>query len=605
MLFLFLACRPVTEPDEEVEVPAPWDDLDAVELDPGRHLLDAPIDGPLDPVRIELVDPWPIALVLDVDRIHVFDARWHQSGKSFCLDAADYPYAIDDRSGRCDSAEVELSRGVWVLDAAPLDVTWDDELVWIIDDDGGLYTAVVDPRVENPWDHLRLERIDVLVPGPIDAFEGEIWHAAGTTLTVGTVQHELPAPALAVEDGVVLTTAGLWTVDGGLIELDSPGELSGGWATHADGITHVDGERHDVDAQAIAASGGHLVALTNDGLWTPDGIQADVAGRDVSVRGAEIAVLTDIDVAVRFDESRLAGDVGLWVAAFAEQPRSPSEDAECDRVAEFVERGVQNRELLDDLPATVALGVTPHLARRTKGCALRTEFEPVWDADATEVGVLFHQEPEHCTDADCASSFLAEEYAVVQELGAEPGFVSGLSPSTELGLDWRALLSDANISKPFMFNGMSVLEDVPHHVDPRAKDPWPQARDELTASWTVDDQVHLAGDNVPAFSLSGCPNLFVRECQALGQGGGQILDADDIVVLDLLLHRALDTGQGTWSFHLPDVGSWDYTDGCQATDRVWQGECGGAPLQEWLFDVHLRFVDNGVARWSTPGEEAP
>ena len=601
MLLVLLACRPTPTPDVVDEIPPPWEGLAAVELERARVLLEAPIDGPTEPLRVELVDPWPIALVMDAERVHVFDHRWHQTGQSFCLAAGDYPYDIDHRSGRCEKREIELQRGAWDVEA--LDVTWDDDQVLVLDAGGTLHRAALDPLIENPWDHLRLEEHDVVGPGVIDLHEGALWHAA-TVLTVGDDVHELPAPALAIEDGVVLTEAGLWTVDGGLVELTSPVDLSGGWAVHADGLTHVDGTTHQVEALAVASDGDHLVALTADGLWTTDGTTA-LDGADVAVRGSEIAILQDDSVAVLFDEARLVGDTALWIATFAEQPRSPSEDAECDRVREFVETGVRNRELLDDLPASAALGITPHLARRTKGCELRTEFTPVWEADRTQVGVLFHQEPDRCADDNCASSFLAEEFAIVEDLGVEVGFVSGLSPNTELGFDWRALLEDANILRPFMFYGMSVLDEVPHHEDPRAKDPWPQALDELTGTWSVDGVDHLAGDNVPAFSLSGCPNLFVRECQALNQGGGHTLDADDIVVLDLLLHRALDQGGGAWSFHLPDVGSWDYTDGCEVTDRVWRGDCAGAHLQGWLLDVEQRFVQNGVARWSVPSEEAP
>ena len=84
------------------------------------------------------------------------------------------------------------------------------------------------------------------------------------------------------------------------------------------------------------------------------------------------------------------------------------------------------------------------------------------------------------------------------------------------------------------------------------------------------------------------------------------LDEVDIAVLDLLLHRAITESVTstvrTWSFHLPDIGTYDYTQGCTQDDRVWSGEdCAGARLQEWLIDVDRRLVQGGLVRWPTPG----
>ncbi len=83
--------------------------------------------------------------------------------------------------------------------------------------------------------------------------------------------------------------------------------------------------------------------------------------------------------------------------------------------------------------------------------------------------------------------------------------------------------------------------------------------------------------------------------------------APQVAVLDLLLHRAITeevpANVRTWTFHLPDIGTYDFTEGCTEADGVWSGEnCGGARLQEWLIDVDRRLVSAGLVRWTRPGD---
>ena len=116
----------------------------------------------------------------------------------------------------------------------------------------------------------------------------------------------------------------------------------------------------------------------------------------------------------------------------------------------------------------------------------------------------------------------------------------------------------------------------------------------------------LPGDNVPAFNLGGCENLFLNECHPLGRGNGGEINDEDIRSLNILLHRALFSsnteGANTWNFHLPDIGTYDYTDTCTVQNGVWTGEaCEGARLQTWLIDVHQRFVSRRYIEWTSPG----
>ena len=131
--------------------------------------------------------------------------------------------------------------------------------------------------------------------------------------------------------------------------------------------------------------------------------------------------------------------------------------------------------------------------------------------------------------------------------------------------------------------------------------------DDLTGPGSDSGIAILPGDNIPAFNLGGCANLWLYECHPLGRGSGHEISDEDIASLDLLLHRAIastsDSGAHTWNFHLPDIALYDYTDGCTESDDRWVGEhCEAGRLQTWLIDVHQRFVLNDRATWTGPGE---
>ena len=75
------------------------------------------------------------------------------------------------------------------------------------------------------------------------------------------------------------------------------------------------------------------------------------------------------------------------------------------------------------------------------------------------------------------------------------------------------------------------------------------------------------------------------------------------------MHRALAVrsvdGPSTWSFHLPDLNTYDYTVRCTLEDGFWSGgECMGAALQDWLLDVHARFVLSDIVNWQLPSQVA-
>ena len=200
----------------------------------------------------------------------------------------------------------------------------------------------------------------------------------------------------------------------------------------------------------------------------------------------------------------------------------------------------------------------------------------------------------------------------------EPTWSSGLGAHTELGIDWVQAIQTINAPDRFAFFGLSVRPDVPHDGDLRAKNSWPSTVTGSSLTWAVDELSDitektpegwlkmLPGDNIPAFNLGGCANLFLNECHPLGRGNGGELNEEDIQSLDILLHRALFSAtsnqHNTWNFHLPDIGTYDYTDNCTVQDGTWTGEsCEGARIQTWLNEVHQRFVARSYMIWTTPG----
>jgi hypothetical protein len=354
----------------------------------------------------------------------------------------------------------------------------------------------------------------------------------------------------------------------------------------------------------------------------------------------EILLLSGSTVSVWVDEESLrpGAPLSVFTAGFAERPRNEEDDVPCgipedhadqrkgeETIWAFSNTAARNREFLSDLKAPLALGVTPWLARRLGQCHLADVFRPAWDAARTEVGVLFHDPPSSCKgDADCYLAGLGEDLGYVQDLGADdhtpvhPTWATGMDSHYDQGFDWVAALFQLDFTRRFAFFGISVLPEISAD-DPRGKDAFPLDIDDRTtpwraagaaATWPGDPSGRIAffpGNSIAAFTLSGCAGLLLNECRQVAAGGGTTLDQGDVAILDLLLHRSLawrsEDGPSTWYFHLPDIGVYDYTQGCSHDGTTWSGEsCQAAILQSWLDDVARRFVANGLVQWRLPGE---
>lgn len=642
------------------EAAEPWLDWEAVALSGLHPLLEVPLPDAVQPASIETVPDRSLSFVWDpaAAKVWVLDSRYRHDPSITCVSAAAWPDWGDALRRRgCPEGQVHTQRGALSLPqpATAAAVDPDGMRVALLGADGALWLADADMLSGNPLDHLRPLETGLVVSADWIGFtdDGDLLAASGATLQqldldTGSVRDTQTLPG-TVRDafsfaGVTWarTDSGLYR--DGVLVLDSEGVSDVAWggdtvyfSDATDGAVFTLGPdglgklNHHFDALSgpIAASLDGAVAY----VVTPDGIRSTGGGSydgdfvDVAVNAAHevVALRADGGVTVLGDEDRLsapAEPVALMIAAFIEKPRSTDADATCrgdSSVQAFATQAGENAWPLAELPAAVALGLTPHFARRAVECDEAARVAPLLGLERLAVGALFHEQ-HGCTASDtgCIADFLADEASAITALGAEVSFSSGLS--TQEG-DWVAALEAAGAPSRYVFFGASVLDDIPAEGDPRAKDAWPLT--DRAPLWRASSPAGIAqqggsgwlvmqpGDNLPAFNLSACANLFLRECHVSGAGDGVVLDEEDAAVLAVLARRAIaeqGDGPAAWSFHLPDLGVYDYTEGCTRSDGgLWSGEaCGAARLQEWAEVMHTRYVLNGLARWATPAAvEAP
>ncbi len=650
----------------------PWEGLPAVPPDPLRYLSTTPLLGSAAPTRLLPIGRRALTGVLDPGdgAIQVLDSRYHYSRSPVCVDPADFPgYEIADRQGSCPGGQVELNRGRLAPPGGLVAGAADEEglAFYAISRDGRLLRAEADVLRGHPFDFLRLDdglaledAAQLPEGGVARVADGRIWLAHGETLSAWSLEDgalldrvALPGTAsdLAWIDGGMwaVTDGGLRTGDGEVLDIVGSriAALEGtAWVTlpESDTLRALGAQELTIPVEGLLAGiaadagTGKLYLATTEGIAVlRDGVEiaryAADAPADLAVAGSHEILSLDAEgaVAIYLDEQALEGPEPLDIVpiTFFEKPRSPEEDLGCrysertgdQNVRDNVDRAMANMPLLQDLPGRFAFALIPWAAQRIADCGEAAAFEPVWDNDFVEHGVLFHQEYADCgEDQACQQAALLADYQQVTALGLRPTWTTGLTPHVDSGMDWARALVAIGAPDRFLFFGASILPDIPHHTDPRAKEAYPFEAADRSAAWRIDSAYEAVpgdpdgaiaiypGDSVAAFTQSGCANVFIQECRLVGGGGGQRLKPEDIAVLRLMLHRALaarrDGQVDTWSFHLPDLGAFDYVTGCTETERVWtaSGEeaCQAQLLQEWMLDVHQRYVLNGLARWALP-----
>ena len=663
--------------DTDTPAPGPrwWEALSPAAPAPFLPLLQVSLPEAQAPSHLQALPARGLVFVTDpdADTLWVLDSRYRHDPEGHCVSTAEWPELADaDQRQGCPEGSVRIQRGALStpgsLQAAAVDTVGLAALT--LDTEGRLWWYDADILRGNPLDHLRpLQQLlptEVALSGaasPRLAAAGDrlavangtdLWWLDRGTSPATLLAHEtLPADALdlALLDGVawVRTEAGLLR-DGVLLD-DTAGaadlDLVAGRAAltlpDQDAVVVLD-PTSGAEVQRLSVArlrgplaqdplSGHIFVVTDAGL-TEVATGATLAGDfvDVTVGAAHevVALSAAGTVEVYGDDAALAEvtadlpPVALMAAAFVERPRAPENDVPCrgagdETVQAFAAHVVQNAVLLEDLPAGVALGVTPHFARRALACEEYAALDALAGLSRASAGVLFHQVS--TCDADdlaCEADFLRAEADALADAGLDWTFSSGLSSRTG---DWTAALhSISGQPGKYLFFGMSILPDLGHDGDPRAKDAWPLT--ERASAWWVahteavavrdaapaDAVAFYPGDNIPAFNLGSCANLLLRECHLLGEGEGSNLRAEDGAVLLLLTRRAVaerTAAASAWSFHLPDLGVYDYTDGAscsRSADGAWTGgeDCEAVTLQAWAAAVHTRYVLPGLARWAAP-----
>lgn len=663
-----LSCRG-SESVEDLTL-APWSILSVEAPSPFEEVATTPIEGAVAVDELLYIRRRSLIFVTDyaAGRVHILDDRMRHSEERFCILEDVFPheeYRLDQQEG-CPDGAVAIHRGFVQADSpiVAMDADQDRLEVHFLTEAGYLYKLNTDLQELQAFDYLRLPEENVFLgrsfsEETIVRVAGNwVWVASGLDLTAfdrlngeERAHYDLPAVALDLEFfqgfAMVATEKGLWETNQDFEESSVVTDLyrdsrSDIWAVYPseEQVVRLDDglvfEVPNLTGPVSTKTGGSsLWALAGDNLVVvgEEGVsQSYPVENVVDIRShgkAELSVLyADGRVSSFFDQTEFLGGAPLSfvMASFIERPKSPGSDEPCvggdSNVDGHVKLASKNLGFLKDLPAPVALGITSHMGRRARQCGVAEQLASSIAAEFVDVGVLFHQtvKSDCAQDLSCYTNFLTENTSVVSSYGKPVSWASGLARHYEDGADWvQGLIGTGQIDR-FLSFGFSVLSDVPHSTDLRSKEAYPLEVHDRSRPWTVssskhsgfhDDEGELAlfpGDSRAAFNLGSCANLLVWECGVLSEGGGEVLDEEDLEVLNLLVHRTLAERDrddaSTWSFHLPDIGVWDYSDGCVSEERVWTGECGASLLQEWLFDLHTRFALNGVLQWSRPSELA-
>jgi hypothetical protein len=652
-LFVALGCgdKPGSDTSSAPVKPSPWDHLSLKKPDAFRLMRTTAFPNAVAPTQL-MVDPivGP-ALVFDAAAglVWATDKLFLHDPRLACLHPSDPAKIVHLSPEGCPLGTIDTHRGRIDIGRQPAAMAIDPSQgrAAILDLNGQVFWVITDPMNTQSIDHMRpiagpilsLAGQELFEP-KLAIFEDQIAVATDKTLSILT---EAGIRTAVVEaDGPIrdfaLNSEGWWMLtDSQLVHNGAPvgpGGLAlefsgdGAWVIgenqvhspsttiNLDGLLGVSAIWGD---RLLVGTAAGITAIDADGgtqnIW--DGALTDL---DTNAAGEVIVLKTDATIAIFVDETEAqdAAPLHIWVNTFLERPRHRGENRGCDQDDPLSLKTMHSLaeaqlKLLHDLPPAKALGITPNHDAEVRRCGVQARMGRM--VENTDVGILFHDTPTECEeDPSCHQAALAKD---LDAFSLVPGWVSGLAPHTELNIDWVNTLAEIGAPDRLNFFGASIRADLPHSEDLRAKESWPLALDDHTRVWATNTAATAAyrqptgklwivpGNNISAFNLGACPNLFVTECHPLGRGDGSSLSEEDILSLDLLLHRALASARGegthTWSFHLPDIGVYDFTEDCTVDNGLWSGpNCEGARLQAWLFDVHRRFALSGRVMWAGP-----
>lgn len=613
-------------------------------LDPLRPYAPITLVGAVAPSRVRSDPRSGLSFVVDPTvGVFVIEELATHDGAALCAPAV--ALGVTGPQGGCESGEIELQRGF--LPGPVVDVMVDpaSATAWLVSADGAVRRVQLDPVAAGPEAWRRAEDpVSVGVSGVRGAVwtGGAMWFAtddAVVEVVDGVERSRVAAdePELFVvdQDGPpgVRDASGWWAPGAAAaVPAEVVGAGVGGVAIWADGqLTLPDGSviAYPERPVSVAVGAGGVAYVLGEGLDRVDALGAardDVSGSLVSVTDThDVFVLSGGRVEVRYDERSLVSDrPPLWVTNLTtfENPKDLASPIVCtgaDGITSRLERGARMRSVLEALPGADAWGlaVSARFAEGVRDCAAEGAFEP-WTDGAFDLGFMLH-EPSDCDGDGCFTRLASERHRQLSKIGVHPSWATAAHATS---LDWVGAVRALGISRYLLF-GAAVRPDVDQD-GLIAKEGYPVLPGDGSFAFRVASNAGVPppvpwlpaliggcapepfltfypGRNRAALSQDGCDGLLYAECILLQRNSGYASEADAQALALAVRHAAARRGLGvtTWSWHLADLGTWDYSAGCAFDAAGRPTDCEAATIAQVLDDLGY-LVDAGVARFAPP-----
>ncbi|MBK9368153.1 MAG: hypothetical protein IPN01_17895 [Deltaproteobacteria bacterium] len=629
-----------------------WDDAPPVALTL-RPMLSREIDGASGITRLRHDPATALTFAIDpaAGRVHVLDEVYAHDARPTCVEVEDiHEEDVPEWRGGCAEGEVELRRGVWALSGV-IDVAIDPDTLtaWIVSERGFVAQSPMALGEGTTLGWLRLsDAISTSLTITSAAWSDGLWVTTPTELVRLEGGEVTQRESLA--DATILSGDGglfLWSPAG----LHLPGVAEAVPATLAaaaggravwwqDGVlTWSDGATLALDetplALAVDPRSGVVTARTADALLrlSPEGETARVELPPATETPETLLVTPTHDVllaggdvlSVHSDELSLIDDsrppLQLIPIGFLENPKNYNDPIYCDgpsledALGHRLRTARENQALVAGLPGGVAVAVTPRFAEAVLHCDQADAIQ-FWAADP--VGVLLHQVSE-CPDQTCFDDMVKQRIGRLRAVGFTPAWVAGSTADDTVGLDLlKPLLAEGLTHQLFFATGLDPTIPFEH---PLFKQPWPLRPGDGPGATTLDHLDEWPGDpdgdgamtlysgnTLRGFSLGACAGLLAQECIVLGAGEA-VFDEDDALAIALYARHAAARREpwvSTFTWHLPDLGTYTYTQGCVSQgDGTWEkladdATCEAEVLTRIHWDLQQVLVENGVAEWARP-----
>lgn len=580
-------------------------------------------------------------------RIHILDELMTHSGERLCVDPqtllVEHPGMWQED---CGADEVSLHRG-YVEVSQPVDVAIDPEGLdaWVVTAQGLLVRVELDSLAGHPFGWLRAdEPLETGLDGVTSAVwsEGHLWvtngsgvHRLDGTVVVQSIDAE-QARLLDGTGGIAYLDRGGLVLPGGVHEAQRAASAGGVAVWWADGVVYgSDGWSAVVpdlpDALAVDPRTGTAYLLGGGDLRrvAPDG-SVRVLGQE----GSAVLVTATHDVVVAegghldvfVDETSLIDErppIHVVSLTALEAPNMFSVPIACDgeqSIGANLGRAGRNAALLDSVEGSWGVAVSARFAEGVHACGEYDAFAP-WLDGSWELGVMLHQ-PSGCDDRECYELSTAERASQVWQLGVRPTWAASFHGTDQ---EWVTAVRDLGIDRYLLF-GAGLVPGLPRD-DLRRKQGWPVLPGDGPVAFTAEgltDVTAAAGGvglmglasgcvaaapsvalypglNRAAFAMDGCAGLLYLECALLERHSG-VFSERDLRAIGLSLRHALarrDDRINSWTWHLADLNTYDYTDGCTWEQGELIGDCEGQYVNSIVSDIQ-RFVDHGGAAWASP-----